>query len=117
MSDTDGIISQEEYDQATPITNYKVEPDAATLAAAEEEARSPKKWPDPPAPNPIAPQGDPNVRFEFINPTTGEVTENLTADEVFELEEKWRADYEARVQAKIEADAAAFVPAPYDEGE
>ena len=117
MNDANGFISQEEYDRAIPATNYKVEPDAATLAAAEEEARSPKKWPDPPAPNPDAPQGDPNVRFEFINSTTGEVTKNLTSEEVFELEERWRADYEARVQAKIEADAAAFVPDPYDEGE
>lgn len=97
-----------------PITNYKMEPDAATLAAAEEEARNPKKWPDPPAPNPDAPQGDPNVRFDWVDPDTGEVTHNLTEAEVFEIQEKWRADYEARVQAEIEAANAAFVPEPYD---
>ena len=100
-----------------PVTDYKVEPDAATLAAAEEEARNPKKWPDPPAPNPDAPQVDPDVRFEWVDPDTGKVTPNLTADEVFELEEKWRADYDARVQAKIEADAASFVPEPFEEDE
>lgn len=110
MSDADGIISQEDYDHPTPISNYKVEPDAETLAAAEAEARSPKKWPDPPEPNPDAPQGDPNVRFEFVNPDTGETTTNLTASEVFELEEQWRADYDARIQAEIEAANAAFVP-------
>lgn len=47
----------------------------------------------------------------------GKVTSNLTADEVFELEEQWRAVYDARVQAKIEADAASFVPEPYEEDE
>lgn len=110
------VISEEEYDRPVPPTSYKVEPDAATLAAAEEEeeeeARSPKKWPDPPAPNPDAPKGDPNARFEFINPTTGEITENLTADEVFALEEQWRADCEARVRAELETLNAAFVPSP-----
>lgn len=119
MSDQDGLISPDEHPATspTPFSDYKMEPDAATLAAAEAEARSPKEWPDPPAPNPDAPQGDPNVRFNFINPTTGEVTENLTTEEVFELEAKWRADYGAQIQAKIEADNAAFVPESYEEEE
>lgn len=112
----DGILPAG-YEPPMPVNNYKMEPDAATLAAAEEEAQNPKKWPDPPPPNPDAPQGDPDVRFDWVDPDTGKITPNLTADEVFELEEKWRADYDARVQAKIEADAASFVPEPFEEDE
>lgn len=69
--------------------------------------------PDMPPEDP--PIRDTGVLYTFINPTTGEVTTNLTDTEVFELEEKWRADYDARLQAKIEADAAAYVPPDDDE--
>lgn len=48
--------------------------------------------------------------YEFVDPDTGEVTKGLTIKEVMELQNRWRDEHEARVQAKIEADAAAFVP-------
>lgn len=70
-----------------------------------------------PPPPPEAPWKDSGARYTFINPDTGETTTNLTGPEVIELEEKWRADYEAAVQAKIEADNAAYVPPPYEENE
>lgn len=70
-----------------------------------------------PPPPPEAPLADSGARYTFINPDTGEITTNLTGSEVIKLEEKWRADYEAAVQAKIEADNAAFVPEPYEEDE
>lgn len=73
------------------------------------------QYPPPPPEAPI--NDDLGGIYTFINPDTGETTTNLTASEVFELEEKWRADYEAAVQAKIEADNAAFVPEPYEEDE
>lgn len=95
MSDQNGLIDPDEYlaSSPTPFSDYKVEPDAATLAAAAEaEARSPEEWPDSPPPN-------------------------LTADEVLRIQEKWRVDYDARLQAKIEANNAAFVPEPYEEEE
>ena len=64
-----------------------------------------------------APVYDSGVRYTFINPDTGVKTENLTAPEVFELEEQWRAEYDARIQAEMEASAAAYVPEPYEEDE
>lgn len=68
----------------------------------------------PPEETPIYDSG---VRYTFINPDTGVKTENLTPAEVLELEEQWRADYDARIQAEMEAAAAAYVPEPYDEDE
>ena len=68
----------------------------------------------PPEDPPIQDSGE---RYTFINPDTGETTANLTFAEVFELEEKWRADYDARIQAEMEAAAAAYVPEPYEEDE
>lgn len=75
---------------------------------------SDQQYPPPP---PEAPLADSDAPYTFINPDTGETTTNLTITEVLELEEKWRADYEAAVQAKIEADNAAYVPEPYEEDE
>lgn len=72
-----------------------------------EQVNATTPWPDP----------DTAPVYEFVDSYTGEVTKGLTIKEVLKLQDKWRADYEARVQAKIEADAASFVPEPYEEDE
>lgn len=69
--------------------------------------------------NNVPSEMDPDVApvYEFVNPDTGEITKGLTIKEVLKVQEQWRADHEARVQAEIEAANAAFVPSGESEAD